>query len=455
MLDLERDDELAAFVSAKAREHRVPGLSVGVIHDGHTFAVTHGVTSTRDPLDVDADTLFMIGSTTKTLTGTALMRLVDDGRLTLKDRVIDHLPDFRVADPKATHTVTVGQLLNHTSGWRGDALPATGFGDDGLTRAMQVVAEGPQEFPTGQHTSYNNAALMVAGRVLEVLTGQTYEAAVTDLVLSPLGLNNTFFSPWEVANRRLAVGHILRADREEPVPTWPTRRAIAPAGGAISSLRDQLAYAAYHLDGTTQLTAPLAEATRLLMQQPTAEMKSVVTEIGITWLLTEQSGVRLVSHGGNINNLQTSAFHLAPDHGLALIVMGNSSGGAAVGADVLDWCIEHYLGRPRRTPLATLPLTPDLLTQYVGVYDLGPWSLEVTATADKLFVQKVLPDGAAEELKALFSKPPTEMSLVGPDQVAPSDNPVAVTADFVRDASGAIAWFRSGMRMARRVEVVA
>jgi len=452
LTNLETDDALSAVVAEKAREHRVPGLSVGVLVDGRALAATHGVTSSTHPVPVDADTLFMIGSTSKTLTGTTMMRLVDEGRVALEDRVLDHVPDFAVGDPETTRTVTVGQLLNHTAGWRGDALPETGFGDDALALAVPIVAEEPQEFPVGRHASYNNAALIVAGRVIERITGLSFEQAVTDLVLAPLGMTSTFFHAWEIANRPHAIGHLLREDREEPVPGWLMSRAMAPAGGAFSSLRDQLAFAGYHLDGTTTGAPPLADKTRLLMQEPTVALRSTLTGIGLTWLLSEQSGVRLVSHGGNVSNLHTSAFHLAPDHGLALVVMGNSAGATVVGVELLAWCLEHYLGAPPRTPRPTLPLTPELLSGYAGTYDLGPWALAVTAEDGKLYVQMVLPEGSAEELKLLFMKPPTEMALVGEDQLAPATSPLDATADFIRDESGTIRFLRHGMRVARRLE---
>ncbi|HVV74869.1 MAG TPA: serine hydrolase domain-containing protein [Mycobacteriales bacterium] len=448
-MELEHDAELAAIVVEKAAEHRTPGLGVGVLYGGRTFVATHGVTSTADPLEVDADTLFMIGSTTKTLTATALMHLVDEGRLALTDLVVDHLPDFEAPDIETTKSVTIGQLLNHTAGWRGDVLPSASFADTALAEAVQLVAEGPQEVPAGRYASYNNAALMVAGRVLEVLTGQSYEKAVTELVLTPLGLTNTFFLPWEVANRRLAVGHILRPDVEEAVPLWPISRGLGPAGAAISSLRDQLTYARYHLDGTAE-APPLSEKTRLLMQQPTSEMRSILVGVGITWLLSDYGGVRLVSHGGNVSNLQTSAFHLAPECGFGLVVMSNSAGGAAAGRDLLAWCLEHFAKLPPRSPLPQLELTDALIREYAGIYDLGPWTIAIETDAGKLTVRMVLPDDVPETLKTLFDKPPAEMVLVGPDQLAPAADPVEATMDFIRAADGSVKWVRHGMRLAPR-----
>jgi CubicO group peptidase (beta-lactamase class C family) len=447
---LDQHVELDAFVADRAAALAIPGTSVGVLHRGKAYGSTHGVTSTADPLPVDADTLFMIGSTAKTITGTTLMRLVEEGRAALTDRVADHLEGFALADQRTADQVTLRHLLNHTGGWRGDALPRTGFGDDALARAMAVVAEGPQEFPLGAHASYNNAALMVAGRVIEVLTGTSYEEAAKELVLAPLGMTSTFFHPWEVANRRLAVGHLVQDGVAEPIPLWPTQRAISPPGGAICSLHDQLTYAAYHLDGSTSGTPPLKETTRLLMQQQTVAMRSTLTGIGLTWLLSEQSGVRLVSHGGNISNLQTSAFHLAPDHGLAVVVMTNSAGGAVLGQQVLAWCLEHLLGRPARQRLDVLPLEPELADEYTGRYDYGPWANEITLVDGELFTQRVLPEGTDPQVLALFAKPPTRLVLVGEDQVATADDPVEPVADFVRDADGRVRWLRTGMRMAAR-----
>lgn len=447
------DPALTTLVQELAATHRVPGLSVGVIHGGTAYAVTQGVTSVDDPLAVTPDTLFMIGSTTKTITATALMRLVDDGRLALEDRVIDHLPGFTTSDPSVAAEVTVGMLVNHTAGWRGDGVPGSSFGDDALAVAVAKIAETPQEFGPGEHASYNNAAVSLAGRILELVTGKTYEEAVTELVLLPLGMTSTFHLPWETALLRAAVGHVVVDDVAQPVTQWPMGRGMHPAGGAISSLRDQLTYARYHLDGTTATgEPPLCEDTRLVMQQPTVEMRSLLDGVGISWLLSRHGDVRLVSHGGNVSNLQVSHFTLAPDHGLAVIVMANTKAGGVIGKAVLDHALATYLEQPERQPLPELPLTEDLLDEYVGSYDVGSWTWAVTSEHGRLFTQMVIPEDSAPEVKQAFANPPVEVVLLGPDQIGPAAAPVETTGDFLRDASGAVTWFRYGMRMARRLE---
>jgi CubicO group peptidase (beta-lactamase class C family) len=203
------DAELSELVTAECDRLSVPGCAVGVVVGARTYAAFCGVTDVDHPRPVDADTLFMIGSTTKTLTATTVMTLVQEGRLSLDDRVVEHLPELSLQDEQAREQVTVGQLLDHTSGWRGDLEVETGWGDDALERALTEVAPVvPQLFPPGTTASYNNLAVVVAGRLVERLTRQTYEQAVRERVLDPLGMRDTFFLPWEVATRPMATGHV-------------------------------------------------------------------------------------------------------------------------------------------------------------------------------------------------------------------------------------------------------
>jgi hypothetical protein len=186
------------------------------------------------------------------------------------------------------------------------------------------------------------------------------------------------------------------------------------------------------------------------MQQPTATAASTITGVGVSWLLDDFGGVRLVTHGGNISNLQTSSFAMAPDHGLGITVLSNSRAGAVVGKEALAWALGHYLDRPARPTLPVQPLGADELDEYVGRYDVGPWMWSVTSESGRLYSTMQLPDDTSPELRALFDKPADELVCVGPDQFAPAADPVAPSGDFIRDDSGAIRWFRCGMRMAPR-----
>ena len=102
-----------------------------------------------------------------------------------------YLPDFHVADEVVSAQVTLRQCLNHSAGWVGDDEEDFGRGDDALARYIDRMRGLPQLTPPGAQFAYNNTALDVAGRIIEVVTGQTYEEAVRDLLLDPLGLSRT------------------------------------------------------------------------------------------------------------------------------------------------------------------------------------------------------------------------------------------------------------------------
>lgn len=444
---MKRDPELIAFVEEAAREFSTPGVSVGVLTGGRALVAPVGVTSTADPLPVDEDTLFMIGSTSKTFTATAVMALVDQGVLTLKDRVIDHLPDLRLHSQEVAENVTIEQLLNHTSGWRGDLVADTGWGEDALRRALDDLATAPQELPPGTLVSYSNSGFLLAGHLLATVRGSSFEQAVRELVLEPLGLTDSCYLPWEMANRRHAVGHLVQDEGATPVAGYPLHRSTGPAGGLWSSVRNQLSYARYHLDGRTTGTAPLLEETRLLMQQPTASSRSSIDGVGLSWLLSHYGDVRLVSHGGNVSNLQTSTFALAPDHDFAVTVMTNTKHGAAIGAKVQAWALSHYLGISAQPPLPTVPFQA---AELAGVYDLGPFAWVLSAVDGKLYVETKVPDDVPEEVRIAFTGPARELVASGPDVFVFAADPVTPVLDVRRAADGSVEGIVFGMRFARR-----
>ena len=212
--------ELQELVSEGAEEYGVPGVAVGIIHDGRETYAYHGVTSIEHPLPVDEHTLFQFGSTGKTYTATAIMRLVEQGQIDLDAPVRTYIPEFRVKDPNASERVTVFQLLNHTAGWSGDFFKDTGWGDDALERFVAAMADLEQTTPLGGPASYNNAAFSVAGHVIERVIGRPYDRAIKELVLDPLGLGETFESMNDVMTRRFAVGHEERDGELAVMRPW-------------------------------------------------------------------------------------------------------------------------------------------------------------------------------------------------------------------------------------------
>src|SRR5499426_2659484 len=169
---------LDAKIQAGMAQYGIPGVAVGVLAQGREYVKGYGVTNVDYPVPVDGDSLFRIGATTKTFTGTAVMRLVEQGTLDLDATARTYLPDFQTADPSVAARVTLRQLLNHSAGWRGDDFEDTGPGDDALARYVVGMARLPQLTPLGMVFHYNNAAVVLAGHVLEAATGEIYEDVV-------------------------------------------------------------------------------------------------------------------------------------------------------------------------------------------------------------------------------------------------------------------------------------
>src|SRR4051794_32398498 len=207
-----------------------PGVAIGMLHEGEEHVCGYGVTSVENPLPVDGDTLFQIGSITKTFTGTAAMILVERGLLDLDAPLRTYLPELKLADEDVAARVTMRHLLTHTGGWVGDYFDDLGMGDDALARMVERLVRLPQETPLGEMWAYNNAGFYIAGRVIEVVTDQPFERALHELVLQPLGLERSFFFADDVLTHRFAAGH----DREGNVARpWAIGRAAAAAGGIV------------------------------------------------------------------------------------------------------------------------------------------------------------------------------------------------------------------------------
>lgn len=447
------------LVAARMAELRIPGVALGVIAGDREHATGFGVTNVAHPLPVDSETLFQIGSTTKTFTGTAIMRLVEQGTLDLEAPVRTYLPDFRVADPKVSAEVRLKHLVTHTAGWSdGAGLRETGDGDDALARLVAGLAERPQIAPLGEYFSYNNGAVCLAGRVIEVVAGQTYEAAVRDLVLTPLGLSHSYFFPEAIMTRAFAVGHDVAHDDPHAQPfvlePWALPRSANPAGGLIASLNDALRYARFHLgDGRVDGERVLSAGSMRRMQTPlgpggsTPGMGAVrIAAIGVNWMLWSRGSVQILSHPGGTNG-QQSILTLVPQHGFAVSLLTNAQLGIVLGFEVTDWVLERFLGL-QPPQLAIVPVDRARLAEYVGEYAQPdtPETIQIRQSGDELRLatsSQLLAPGQGE-----LNLP---LRMVGDDVALGDFLGLPLYADFVRDDFGKVAWLRFLGRLVPRV----
>ena len=454
--------ELQDLVRQGAERLGIPGVAVGVYADGHEDYAVHGVTSLENPLPVDEHTLIQIGSTGKTFTATAIMRLVADGDVDLLAPVRRYVPELRLQDEDVAERVTVLNLLNHTAGWDGDFFEDTGAGDDALARYVELMADLDQVSPLGSFPSYNNAAVCLAGRVIEKVTGRSYEQAIRDLLLDPLGLEHTRFFPNDVMTRRFTVGHDEGEDGSLHVyRPWAEPRSASPAGGSIAScVRDQLAWARVHLgaseagdSGEGVLPGNLLSR----MQEPTVDAGGALGDfVGIGWILRDVEGVRVVEHGGGGAGHE-STFAMVPDRGFAVTVLTNGPGGTELGNEIQRWALQRYLGVTEREP-QPVKRSAQELTQYVGLFETIVVSMDVAVDDGYLRLTARVKPEVRDKMMAQGEEPPPDpppFSLgfldTASDRFVVPDGPLkGERGFFIRNESGEVDRVHFGGRLATR-----
>src|SRR5512138_1438366 len=290
---------IGKFIVKEMKRLQVPGVAIGIYHKGQEYTAGFGITSMEHPLPVTVDTLFQTGSISKTFTGTVIMMLVEQGRVDLDAPVKKYIPDFQLSDPDVTEKVTVRHLLTHMGGWVGDYFNDFGNGDDALDRMVKDLAKLPQIQPLGTIWSYNNTGFNVASRIIEVVTQKPYEQAVQQMLLDPLGLDMTFFYPSDILfTHRFVVGHQKVKDQVEVARPWAIGRAGNGVGGVVSTVRDLLKYARFHLSNGKKNVISGKTLKAMRVPQVDAGARGLM---GITWFIRKIGDITTYSHGGATN----------------------------------------------------------------------------------------------------------------------------------------------------------
>jgi CubicO group peptidase (beta-lactamase class C family) len=439
-------DAAREIAQAAMEELGVPGLAFGVVAGGEVEVACLGVTNLESPLEITPDTLFQTGSIAKTYLAAAVLRLVEQVRLELDEPVRRHLPQLRLADEDVATRVTMRHLLTHTGGWVGDVFEDFGRGDDALARMVEHVADVPQLTPLGEVWSYNNAGFNIAGRVLEVVTGRSFEEAMAELVLEPLGAELVFYFPEDVMTHRFAVGHTPTGENDEPPDVardWWIGRSSHPAGGIVQSLTELLRYARFAFDGQPLLTSEsYAELSR-----PQVPVGGNVDAVGLAWMLRRIEGVQTIAHGGGTNG-QTSVLCVVPERQFALGVLTNHAYGGVVIERLEEAVFQSYLGV--RSPVPERhDLDAERLAEYAGRY--SAWMSDATLEAKDggLELQLIPKRGFPKPDSPLPpAPPPAQLWFYGDDVVFAAEGLWKGTkAEFLRHPDGTLAWLRLGGRV--------
>ena len=229
--------------------------------------------------------------------------------------------------------------------------------------------------PPGQVFAYNNAAIVVAGRVIERLAGKPYETALQELVLGPLGLKHSGFFTDQLIGETISASHGVKKDRAVVTTgAWAFPRSINSTGGLISSAREQLAYARFHLgDGTgpdgKRVVRPQSLEAMRANPGPGGTITMEIDGVCVGWWQRRTAeGVPVFQHGGSWGG-QNSDFFFVPDRQLAMTVLTNSTDGPKLLAELgrSGWALGKFCGLSN-PPADPKPQSAARLKEYEGHY---------------------------------------------------------------------------------------
>jgi CubicO group peptidase (beta-lactamase class C family) len=359
---------LDAHVEAVRKQFNVPAIAVAIVEgDRIVYEKGFGPREIGKPAQVDAHTLFAIASNTKAFTAAALSMLADEGKLSLDDRVIDHLPWFRMSDPYVTREMRIRDLLAHRSGLTlgaGDLLywPTTSYSTEEVARRLKDVPLGGSF--RGQY-AYDNILFGVAELVIEAASGQSYEDFLAQRIFQPLGMDTTRFNSDRLqAKDNVATGYALADFKDlQPAPrmAWGN---VSGAGGIYSSVHEMSKWVRMQLAGGTY-TDRNGKEQRLFSKKRQDAMWSIVTPIPVNepsvpelkpgkpnfvgygegWMLSDYRGNKLVWHTGGWPGM-VSRVTMVPDRKIGVIVLTSQEVGAAFNAVTMQ-ALDQMLAAPK------------------------------------------------------------------------------------------------------------
>jgi CubicO group peptidase (beta-lactamase class C family) len=386
-------DWQARLAELSAR-HRVPGAALAVLAGGEVLDAASGVLNVETGVETTTASVFQLGSIAKVYTATLVMQLVDAGRLDLDEPVVELLDEFHLADPAAARQVTPRHLLTHSSGIEGDHFVDTGRGDDAIARYVATCAELPMSHPVGATCSYCNTGFIVAGRIVERLTGKPWHRAVRERLLDPMGLRHTTTLPEEAIRFRVAHGHDVEPGRAPRLTSsWMLPHSMAPAGSTLcASAADLVAFARTHLDGGVSATGEtvLSPGSVAAMQAPEVAIPdpwSMGSHWGLGWILSDWQGRRVLGHDGGTLG-QTSFLRLVPDAGVAVALLTNGGHAQDLYEDLFRELMAELCDISLPEPL-TPPAEPVLVdpAKYTGTYERVANRIEVNEAGGGLTVR--------------------------------------------------------------------
>ena len=368
------------------------GYVGGIYHAGETVTHAAGIANLNTGAPMTTDTRWVLGSITKVLVASMILRLVDQGRIDLDRRVVDYLPEFRLKVDGMAEAILVRHLLDHTNGIDADTLyPPREFGPRAVQSYVEALGSTGLLFEPGTFTHYSNPGYALAGRILERLEGVTFNEAIERDLYGPLGMTESCTSAEQAILHRTAVGaHYdaaaggLKATSMFMLPVASAATGTTP----IVTAADLLRFGRMHLAG-----GKAENGATYLSADSTARMQKVSFDLGVPnsaptglgWRRVPIAGTTALFHSGGSPG-GSSTLSVFPEHELIITGFASGPGGLLVHDGVLALVLKALLGRDVEAPFAR-GAPPRDLSAFAGEYASFQSSMSITAAGETLHCQ--------------------------------------------------------------------
>jgi CubicO group peptidase (beta-lactamase class C family) len=366
---------LSTQVKTLLNTYKIPGMAIAVVHKGEVvYAQGFGITNAEEGgAPVTAQTLFRIGSVTKPLTGTALMRLVEMGKLDLGVPISQYLPGFQLSAPGAVDQISLRMLLSHSSGLSSAANAFGSRDSEALANTVRdVIAHLDFVAAPGSVYAYSNQGVILAAHIGAVVYGKPYGQMMQDLLFRPLQMNRTTFDPNQAMTYPLALAH--HEDKEGNLRVtrpFVDHAGYHPAGFAMTTVLDLARFALLHLNrgrnGQQQL---LTEQSIATMQAEQISKYTVDQQgAGLTFFRSTHRGRQMIDHGGGIGNYHAS-FNMFPAEGAAVMILASRvAPPKVVHGYLIDYILTAMLDPAAApNPAPNLPADRSRWPNFIGTY---------------------------------------------------------------------------------------
>jgi CubicO group peptidase (beta-lactamase class C family) len=316
-LDAERMND---FIEDQMRRHGLPGVAVAITQ-GDEVVYLRGFGNAAPNQAMTPDTPMFIGSLSKSFTALAIMQLQEQGKLNVDDPVVKYLPSFRIADPEASHQITVRNLLNHTSGLSDFSYLPEHEAGVSIMDSLTYLRSAELSAPIGETFQYFNSNYAILGAIVESVSGMPYGEYVEKNIYEPLDMGNSYTNHVKATTAGLPQGYGnffgFSIQRRQPFRVFDL-----PAGYLMMSVNNLSHYL------RAQLHEGIFNGQRILSAAGVREMHTpqpgLDVPYGMGWFAYEKFGLQYIEHGGTNENFHTAGI-LLPEKDMTIAILTNKN----------------------------------------------------------------------------------------------------------------------------------